>query len=220
MSCPFKIYENKLINPSSVPISLSTNNHSIPIPFSPILNIGGTTPPSHSSFLSPPVYKRRPPPFQNVYYPAIGNSFNPNQESRVCKNIYSPTQNMIGRVCTTSGVEEGIDAREGSQGVNGNGEWVRGNQFAWIRKEKPIYQRIMKGERRKENNIIVGNENNYYPIKRRGGIYDKEYPHPGRYMDGYPIWEGFGDMSYMRGIFWVGYIMIVISFMIFMKSRK
>ena len=216
INCPFNISVPKNIKISSVPVNTTTDIPFVANPYSGIsYEMGGTIPSYNSinntenklSYYSNNIYQVSPPHLQNTLTPCsiIGKNTSNIDSSRKCYNIYSPRQNMVGRVCTTPGTDGPLYSREkdenenitsNSLNINGNSEWVRGNQFAVpydddkIINRKKYYNYVKMLNKKKKKYV---NYDQFYPIPNRhlsNNSSYKQYPHTNNYTDtGYPIWS-------------------------------
>ncbi len=208
-NCPFNLNVPRNLKIPSVPVDTNVDIPFVPRPFSGVdYQMGGTVPPSESinnssenSFYSNKIYQVSPPHAQNTLTPCsiIGEKpDDPNSGPRKCYNIYSSGQNMVGRICTTPGTDGPLYSREPHDGIgiNGNADWVRGNQFA-VR-----YDDSMINDRTKYINNIPSlkkgrkkyvSPDQFYPIPNRcqkNNFWYKEYPTNSNYtIAGFPTWK-------------------------------
>jgi hypothetical protein len=210
--CPFNTSIPQNLKITSVPVNTTTDIPFVPKPYSGVsYQMGGTTPSYNSinnskGFYSNNIYQISPPHSQNTLTPCSVIGKNPyNLDGpRKCFNVYSPGQNMIGRVCTTPGTDGPLYSREPNEidnisnnipDINGNADWVRGNQFAVSYDENKINNRtkyyydvpVLKEEKK-----TYVNYDQFYPVPDRcmwnNSAY-KEYPHKRNYTNtGYPTW--------------------------------
>jgi len=206
-NCPFSTHFPPNINITPVSVDTSSDVPFVPKPYSGVsYQMGGTTPPKDSinnspiqSFYSKNIYQVNPPHSQNTLTPCsvIGDKpFDPNSGPRKCYNIYSSGQNMVGEVCTTPGTDGPLYSREGKDGVNGNADWVRGNNFGLNYDDSMINDRVKyyyKTPYLKENKKTYVNYDQFYPVPDRcmlNNQWYKDYPHTKNYtQNGYPTWR-------------------------------
>jgi hypothetical protein len=198
-NCPFNTNIPQNLKITAVPVNTTTDIPFVPKPFSGVsYQMGGTTPSyesinNSSSFDNK--YQISPPHSQNTLTPCSVIGKNPYNLQRKCYNSYSPSQNMIGRVCTTPGTDGPLYSIEPNNvnDINGNAEWVRGNQFAVPYDENKIHNRtkyyydIPVLNERKKSYVSY---DHFYPIPNSmQNSSDKEYPHTSNYTDtGFPTW--------------------------------
>jgi hypothetical protein len=159
------------------------------------LGMGGTTPSYESSNQAPrgswdsyQAYQVGPPHAQNTHTPCevygehpfapqreLGIPrepliADPNRGPRRCYQIYSPGQQMVGRVCTTPGTKGPLYSRMPGgyfgPGVNGNADWVRGNRFGWNYSQKMITDRpnyVYSTVGKKYTNPTMSARNPFFP---------------------------------------------------------
>lgn len=163
-TCPLSTLNPQPIIIPPVPAEVQAEVLVVPRPSHDItgseFNMGGTTPSRESSRNAPSYswdsyqqYQVSPPHGQNTLTPCkvIGKApfspleeqgipnepliADPNRGPRRSYVIYSPGQEMVGRVSTTMGTEGPLYSRLPSEsnqsGVNGNADFVRGNDFGW-----------------------------------------------------------------------------------------
>jgi hypothetical protein len=141
-NCSFSTQTPKNFRIPSVPVDIITDVPFVPNPYSGVEFQMGVATPSYDSvnnskgFYDNKIYQVSAPRAQNSLTPCsvIGEKLpDPNSGPRKCYNIYSSDQNITGEVCTTPGIKGPLYSREytlnGGPGVNGNADWVRGNQF-------------------------------------------------------------------------------------------
>jgi hypothetical protein len=193
----------------SVPADIITDVPFVPNPYNGVEFQMGVATSSYDSvnnskgFYNNKRYQVSAPHSQNSLTPCsvIGeNPPDPNSGPRRCYNIYSSDQNITGEVCTTPGIKGPLYSREytlnGGHGVNGNADWVRGNQFgvrydSSIINDRPKY--ILNTSSLKENNKTYVNYDKIYPTPSRDNINNsmyKVYPHRDKYTEnGYLTWK-------------------------------
>ena len=227
----------------SVPFNTSSDIPFVPNPNNNVkFQMGGTTPPYNSStFYINEIYKDDAPHLQNnlTPYSILGKkSFDINSNQRKCYNIYSSGQNMVGRVCTTPGTDGPLYS---SDIINGNANWVRGNQFGVEYDKSIINDRtkyILNPPSLKENNKTYINYDQFYPIPSINNLSNDKYNE-----NGYPTWkypysiksnktistdniydidifENFSNKNNIRVYFWIGIITIVSSLVFCKKILK
>lgn len=267
-NCPFNTCRPSNIKIPTVPVDTYSVIPFVPKPHSNIsYQMGGTTPPQDSinnlnnNFSSKKIYQINAPHQQNTLTPcSIINKkpADPNSNSRKCYNIYSSRQNIMGNICTTPGTDGFLYSKEN---MNGNADWVRGNNFG-----VNYGDNIIDDRKKYYNKIPYLNENNktyitydqFYPISNKNietNIMNKKYPYTRNYTpDGYPEWrypysttqidsrsptelilkkeskkdiidliENFSENSNnlnSHNIFWVGIIVVFLSFFICSKVIK
>jgi hypothetical protein len=209
INCPFSTQMPQNIRIPSVPDDITSYIPFVPNPYSGVKFQMGVATPSYKSinnskgFNSNKIYQYNSPHTQNSLTPCsvIGNKpSDTNSDNRRCYNIYSPGQNMIGEVCTTPGTDGSLYSREctlnDSSGVNGNADWVRGNQFGVRYNSSMINNRtkyILNTPSIKENNKTYINYDKFYPspsIDNVNNFMYKDYPHTNNYTEnGYPTWK-------------------------------
>ena len=202
-NCPLNTQGPANIKIPSVPVDTMVDIPFVPRPYSGVdYQMGGTTPSSESINNLPDnkIYQVNPPHGQNTLEPCSVTGFkvDPNSGPRKCYNIYSPGQNTIGRVCTTMGTEGPLYSREPHDGigVNGNADWVRGNQFGVRYDDSMINDRVKYVKNVptiKETRKTYVNYDQFYPVPDRcmqNNEWYKEYPHTKNYTEtGYPTWK-------------------------------
>ena len=192
----------------SIHIDKTSNIPFVPNPYSGVkFQMGGVTP-SYDSinnskrFHSNKIYQFNAPHMQNSLTPCsvIGNKQSDSTKSRRCYNIYSSGQNIVGEVCTTPGVDEQLYSNKytfnNNPDVNGNADWVRGNNFGVRYNSSMINDRtkyILNTPSLKENNKTYVNYDKFYPDKSIDNVnnyMNKSYPYINNYTkNGYPTWK-------------------------------
>jgi hypothetical protein len=197
-------------------------------------------------------YQTTPPHPQNSLTPCskiIKGEINeemidPNQGTRQCYYLYG-NQGVMSEVCTTPGVDEVLDGRtqelyecKGAQenGINGNADWVRGNQFSVPYSESAINNRTLFSFPSSVNKGVLPkkyiSQDPFYPapdFALSKKCWFKEYPHSKKYTNSgipfwenpYPIVESFSDCCEKGKVcFWVGIFVVLGSVVFLMKSGK
>ena len=226
-NCPFNTHSpstNPNLKIPSVPVDTTVDIPFVPRPYSGVdYQMGGTTPPSESvnnvnnvpdgNFYQHNIYQVNPPHAQNTLTPCSVIGFKPSDPNsgpqrvsdppgpRKCYNIYSSGQNMVGRICTTPGTEGSLYSREpqDGDGINGNADWVRGNQFGVRYNDSMINDRtkyIQNVPVLKEARKTYTSYDQFYPVPNRciqNNKWYKEYPSSGnsdKYTSsGFPNWR-------------------------------
>jgi hypothetical protein len=208
-NCPFSTQIPQNVRIPSVSVDTTADVPFVPNPYNKVnFQMGGTTPSYDSinnstGFYSNNIYQVNSPHAQNSLTPCsvIGDKpSDPNSGPRRCYNIYSSGQNMVDEVCTTPGTEGPLYSREytldDGPGVNGNADWVRGNQFGVRYDSSMINNRtkyILNTPSLKENNKTYVNYDQFYPAPGRYNVNNsmyKDYPHTNKYTEnGYPTWK-------------------------------
>lgn len=191
-----------------VPLRNSIVINHVPSPHSSIIQgMGGTTPPSNSSYhTETPMYRKSPPHTQNTY--TLKTSPNTNTlNKRECSTRYDTNQRTLAHECSrvgTDGLEYSRRETESVQrlgtdqtGINGNADWVRGNQFGVYYDDAKInnrtnYTTILP--KQVQNRIQYLSTNPAYPLPKdrmwnTKSIWNKHYPEFRNTIQGKPFWN-------------------------------
>lgn len=167
----------EIIELPSVPINIGSSIPFVPTGFSGVkYQMGGVNPPkdNYGQYINHK-YQISPPHPQNSQTPCSVIGEKPldfNEGPRKCFTTYSKGQNMVGKVCTTVGTEGPLFSREkyDGEGVNGNADWVRGNQFSVHYNQQKIEDRMKYNFKTPalldERKTYIGNDP-FYPVPDR-----------------------------------------------------
>jgi len=193
----------------SIPLQNSIVVNHIPSPHSSVLqNIGGVISPNTSSYITEkPIYKKSPPNTQNTYQIDIEHSYTPEPTKRSCYTRYDPNQKTLAYECTTIGTKDKEYSRRESEsvqrlgtdqsGVNGNADWVRGNQFGVYYDDAKINNRTNYTTILPKvipNKITYLSTDSSYPLPKERmwnstSIWNKEYPQRKTEINNIPFWN-------------------------------
>lgn len=193
-NCPFVTRNFNNINLNSVPYAVGVDVPEVPTGYSGTKHsMGGTTPPQDSSYSNKKRYQVSPPHLQNTLTIQTQKSnYDFNAGTRKCYNIYNGYQN--GRICSNVGTDGPLYTDEKPSGiVNGNADWVRGNEFGVYYDDNVINDRkryVSGSPIIVDSTIEYVNPDQFYPIpdkKKQDNCRNKMYPHV-RKTD-FPRWK-------------------------------
>jgi len=208
MNSTYQTHHRNFIEIPSIPVRNSIVINHTPSPHASILqNMGRAPHPEESSYnTEKPIYKKSPPNEQNTYTLETQPSSN-EPTKRTCGTRYDPNQRTLAYECThigTDGMEYSRRESESVQrlgtdrsGVNGNADWVRGNQFGVYYDDAKINNRTTYTTilpKVVTNKIVYMSTDPAYPLPKdrmwdKKSIWNKHYPQQKTHINGIPNWN-------------------------------
>ena len=195
--CPFNSKKPHSIQLPSVPVSIGPDIPFVPKGFDGVKHQMGGVHFDSKDYSNK--YQHRAPHPQNTNTPC-STTKKIEFGMPVNRIIYSEDQNMVGEIRSLVGTDGPLYSREryDGKGVNGNADWVRGNQFSVNYDQEKVEDRIKYSfkapQLEEERKTYVGNDP-YYPIPDRckwNNFWYKTYPRTDiqSYTEGgFPKWK-------------------------------